>query len=188
MTDTTRRAERPRSWPERLADIRALYPSISDERARVREALADYDLVGRIMRDVLRIGWEAPKRGQRPPLEWSDGSARLRSLAAERAGRITTKPFVDAFRDLAQGHTLDSIANATGISRSQVHRLLREQIPPTTTELAVIADHFDKPPTYFHEYRVHLIQTSISEQLTLAPERSVDVLVRLGVVPIDDDT
>lgn len=184
---TTRRPQdRPRSWPDRLNQIRREYPSTTDDRAAVREALADYDLVGRVMRDILRIGWEAPKRGQRPPLEWTDGSARLRAMSAQRSGRATTKLFAEAFRELAAGATLDALGHALVMSRSQVHRLLRNEIPPTPEELVRIAEHFGKPPTYFHEYRIHLICVSLAEQLTTVPERSIDVAVRLGVHPADD--
>jgi AraC-like DNA-binding protein len=188
MPVTTRRPQdRPRSWPDRLAQIRSEYPSTMDDRATVREALADYDLVGRIMRDILRIGWEAPTRGQRAPLEWNDGSARLRALESQRTGQATTKPFAEAFRELAAGITLDALADALAMSRSQVHRLLRDEIPATPPEIVKVAVYFDKPPTYFHEYRLHLICASIAEQLSAVPERSIDVAVRLGVHPVSDD-
>ena len=178
--------DRARTWPERLGQVQAMYPTLVAERDAMRETLSDYDMVGRIMRDVLRIGWEAPKRGQRPPLEWSDGRARMVALEAQRSGRATTKPFGEAFRDLAAGCTLDALARGIGISRSQVHRLLREEIQPTTAEITAVALYFDKPPTYFHEYRLHLICASLAEQLDAVPERSIDVLVRLGVHPADD--
>lgn len=184
---TRRPQDRPRSWLDRLNQIREQYPSTLDDRARVREALADYDLVGRIMRDVLRIGWEAPKRGQRAPLEWNDGKARLRALEAQRSGGATTKMFPEAFRELAAGATLDALASGLAMSRSQVHRLLRDEIPPTPPELVTIAAYFGKAPTYFHEYRLHLICASLAEQLTAVPERSIDIAVRLGVHPANAD-
>lgn len=184
---TRRPQDRPRSWQDRLNQIRVAYPSTDSDRDQMREALADYDLVGRVMRDVLRIGWEAPKRGQRPPLEWSDGSARLRAMAAQRSGQATTKMFAEAFRELAVGTTLDQLAHGLHMSRSQVHRLMRDEIAPTPPELVTIAAYFDKPPTYFHEYRLHLICSSLAEQLTAVPERSIDIAVRLGVHPALDD-
>lgn len=184
---TRRPLDRPRTWPDRLNQIREQYPSTMDDRARVREALADYDLVGRIMRDILRIGWEAPKRGQRAPLDFTDGTARLRALEAQRKGSATTKMFPDAFRELAAGATLDALATGLAMSRSQVHRLMRDEIPPTPPELVTIALFFGKAPTYFHEYRLHLICASLAEQLTAVPERSIDIAERLGVHPVDDD-
>ena len=170
---------------DRYAQVQESWPSTRADRDQVSEVLADYDLLGRVMRDVLRIGYDAPRRGQRSPLEWSDGQARLRALSAERAGQATTRPFADAFPELASeaGATIDDIAAGADISRSQVHRLLRGHIMATPIEMAKLATYFGKPVTYFTEYRVHLICESMAQQLVAAPERTIDVLVRMGVHP-----
>lgn len=181
MTATAKTA-----WTDRLAAARRSYPSTEDNREAVLDAIADYDLLGRVMRDVLRVGYEPPRRGQRSPLEWSDGQARLRSLAAERSGMATTEVFHRAYPRIAHGLTVDAVADTTGIPAARLF-VIADGGHPTFEEMAAIAAAFGKPPTYFLEYRVQFICSAIATNLLAAPERTIDVLVRLGAHPDDLD-
>lgn len=169
-------------WAERLANVRDQWPQTGHNRDQILDSIADYDRLGQVMRDVLRVGYEPPRRGQRSPLEWSDGHARLRSLAAENAGMATTMPFPDAYARLADGHSADAMADTTGILPERLTELA-DGSDPTGDEMEAIAKAFGKPLTYFLEYRVELIASTIVASLYAAPERTIDVLVRLGVHP-----
>lgn len=168
-------------WADRRTLVHEQWPQTEHSRDQVLEAIADYDLLGRVLRDILRVGYEAPRRGQRSPLEWSDGRARLRSLTAERSGSVTTEPFPAAFKLLVAGHTIDAVADTTGVPVDRL--VIIADGDATCEEMAAIADAFGKPATYFLEYRVQLIAEAIVTNLLASPERSVDVLVRLGVHP-----
>lgn len=175
------------TWPLRLAGVRRSWPSTEQNREQVLDAIADYDLLGRVMRDVLRVGYEPPRRGQRSPLEWSDGQARLRSLAAERSGLASNLPFGEAFARLADGHSVDAMADSTGLHTWVLDALLEGQRDPTAEEMVAIADAFGKPPTYFLEYRITFICAAMATSLLANPERTIDVLVRLGAHPDELD-
>lgn len=177
-----RREFRRRPWGERMAEINDRWPSTTWGQAQWFEVLGDYDLLGRILRDVLKVGYEEPsRRGQRGPLEWSDGMARLRALNAQRDGRVSLEPFPVAFTTLSTGRSITQVARRVEMSRSQVHRFLSGEISPAPSEMEQIAAAFGKPPTFFAEYRVHLITQALANQLMASPESSVDIVHRLGI-------
>lgn len=184
-----RKAGRSVPWAERSHAIRQVVPSTSWGTTDWYDALGDYNLLGRIMRDVLKVGWEPPtRRGQRGPLEWDEGMARMEALTAEREGHITLVEFNEAFAKLAGNRAMRHVAIKVGLTKSQVNRLLLGQIKPTMAELERIAAAFGKPPTFFVEYRVNMICAMIADSLITSPERTVDVLARLnGGLPGRDD-
>lgn len=180
-------AIRQPAWADRLSDVRRDWPSTEHNQAQILDAIADYDLLGRVMRDVLRVGYEAPRRGQRSPLEWSDGQARLRSLAAERSGLASNESFAAAFARLADGHSIEAMADVTGMGIAQLDCLLDGRHAPTDDEMVQIATAFGKPPTYFLEYRIQFICATLATNLAASPERTIDLLVRLGAHPDELD-
>lgn len=83
------------------------------------------------------------------------------------------RPFHEAFTILAGERSLRGLAAKTGISFSQVRRLLRGDTEPSAREMEQVAKGFGKSPGYFLEYRRGVILAAICERLTAIPEASV---------------
>lgn len=166
----------------------------SDRERRVERALAqvpeaatadwsnvlagDYDLVGTIMRDVLRIGNVEVRRGQRPIPEFDDTIASLRAAVGDE--EYTVAPFPDAFRALAAGRSIRSVAHRVGLARNRVDRLLKMQISPTMSDMQKIAAGFKKPVGYFAEFRLAAIVVAVHAALERDPDRTVVMHQRLN--------
>jgi transcriptional regulator with XRE-family HTH domain len=170
-------------WEQRLEAARERWPSCRPD-FDWKSALQDDDLLGRILRDVLRVGYEAPtRRGQRSPLEPEVGMPRLKELRAQHdlASRpFTVKPFVAAFRELIAGrYSRTQLARKTGISRTQIQRLLTGELEPTPPEMELVAAAFGKEPTYFLEFRVALASEYVARRLMTDPELSMRVVRHL---------
>lgn len=172
-TATTRRSERI-PWDDRLATVHRQYPS-TDQRDW-SEALRDYDLMGALIRDILKVESAPKRRGQRPSLDIEAGEARLRQLWGDE---WTTLPFAEAFRLLSGSLSRRAVGERVGVPRATVQRLL-DGLEPTGQEMERIAAAFGKPPTYFREYRVGLVCGFLVEYFADAPEASVALAHRLS--------
>jgi transcriptional regulator with XRE-family HTH domain len=161
-------------WDERLARVHRQWPSTAERDWD--EALRDYELLGGVIRDMLKIEAAPVRRGQRPGLELAAGEARLRQLAGDD---WTTLPFTDAFRLLGGTRTKQDLADHCGLTRHAVSRLLSGSSEPTGTEMEAIAAAFGKPATYFPEYRVALVCAFLVDYFATAPEASVALAHRL---------
>lgn len=158
------------SWDERLDTLHRRFPSTADPYWT--EALQDYSIMGRLIRDTLRVGHTPKRRGSRPMLEIDEGMARLAQLFGDD---YTTVPFNQALVHLAAGRSLTQVARRTGLSRSKVDRLMRGAAP-SGREMAMVAAGFHKPSTYFMEYRVGLVCAAVAERLMAAPDASVGLV------------
>lgn len=133
--------------------------------------------MGRAIRETIRVDGTPTRRGARPLLDADDGMARFRQLFGED---YTTLDFAEAFRILAGARSLTALARRTGLSRSQVHRLLAGSAP-TGREMEMVAQAFGKLPVYFVEYRIGLVCAAMAEHLARAPETSVGLVRQLGL-------
>lgn len=168
-------------WEAQRAAVYARYPSAAEEDWTA--ALADYDLMGRLIRDVLRVGHTPKQRGSRPELERDEALSRLNQL---RGDDYTMLPFPEAFRALARWdpdtptRSLTNIARRVDIPRSRTHRLLTGESKPSHADLEQIAAAFGRRPTYFAEYRIALVVAAIEAHLEAAPEATVGIVRQLG--------
>ncbi len=164
------------SWDERLREVQRLYPSAADPTWL--DALGDFELMGAVLRDALRVGHTPKRRGSRPLLNAEDGEVRLRQLFGDD---YTTLPFAEAFRVLVEsrGLSVRQVARKTGLSRSHAHRLMLGQVAPTGRDMEMAASGLSKPAVYFLEYRVGLLLAAVAQHLTEAPETSVGLVRQL---------
>jgi transcriptional regulator with XRE-family HTH domain len=187
----TRLRRRKEPWDRQVKRIEAQFPSVRPDFDWY-EALESPELLGKFLHDLANIGWEKPvRRGQRARLARDEGLVRiaalfeggasLSGLHAESAGEASMESFVDAFTELVaeRGHSLSRIAELTGISRSEIHRLQRGERAPTGYDMECIARAYGKEPTFFVEYRVGLLTMALLERLQAAPELTVHALRQL---------
>jgi transcriptional regulator with XRE-family HTH domain len=178
------------SWDERLKLIQQQFasaPLMGDESDETQKAWVkafgrDPDLMGRILRDVLKADQAVPGRpGPRPALN----AVKAEPVVDEWLGRdpllrpYTLMPFQEAFTMLAGDRSLTAVARKCGLPRSQVHRLLRGEIQPTKEMMVKIAEGFGKAPSYFIEFRIGMIASAMIRRLSDSPERSVKVWEQL---------
>jgi transcriptional regulator with XRE-family HTH domain len=171
-------------WEERLALIRQFLPSsplmgpesAETEAAWRRAFERDVDLMGRILRDLLKADQAVPGRpGPRPALNPVKVGPQVDVLLGndplERP--YTLQPFREAFTLLVGDRSLTQVARRTGLSRSHVHRFLRGEMVPTREAMEQIAVGFGKEASYFVEYRIAIIVSAIVNGLVSFPEKSV---------------
>lgn len=166
----SQKGEKKLAWDERVDLIERQFPSV--EALDWRRAFdRDLDLFAWIMKDVLKVDAAEPGRsGPKPSVDYRSGVRRFRQLMGDD---YSMRPFHEAFSILAGDRSLSSLAAKTGVSRSQVRRLLRGEIEPSATEMELIAKGFSKSPGYFLEYRRGVVLAAIHERLTAVPEASV---------------
>lgn len=166
------------SWDKRVELIRQQFPlalSLDWKAAFDR----DPDLFAWILQDILKADCATPGRsGPKPNVDYRKAAGRLRLLMGED---YSTLPFTEAFTVLAGGRSLTSLARKTGLSRSQVHRLLRGGSIPDSYEMEEIAKAFGKPAGYFREYRLGLVVAALTERLEDHPEATVKYWKELAI-------
>lgn len=163
------------TWDQTVARVHVQYPNTAS--LDWREALKDYDLMGRVMRDVLRVGNTPQRRGHRPLPDFDAGMALFRQLRGED---FTVLPFTEAFAALAATRSGRGLAHKTGITRTQVQRLLTG-VRPSLVELELIAEAFGKTPFFFQEYRNAHICALLAAELDRSPETSIGIVRGLGL-------
>lgn len=168
-----RRAQRI-DWDKTLERAHRQYPSSGD--VDWTGALRDYEMLGRLVGELLRVeSTPQARRGQRPVLT-SDDKVRLRQLLGDD---YTTLGFANAFASLAGNLSRTQLATKTGLARTQVHRLLSDTAVASADDMEAIAAAFGKAPTFFAEYRKGLIMSVIERHLEASPEASVGFVKQL---------
>ena len=164
------------SWDKRYDVIKTQFPD--PKTFDWRKAFdKDLDLFARIMRDVLKVDQAVPGRpGPRPALDYDRGVKSLRQMMGQD---YSTLPFPDTFQFLAGDRSLSHTARKTGLSRSQVHRLLRGESQPDVNEMTMVAEAFGKHPSFFLEYRAAFVVAALSEKLLNAPEATIGFYRRI---------
>lgn len=152
-------------WKERMELIHEHFPSTTN--AEWAKGLDETD-IGRIIRDILKFDQVEPGRsGPRPGLEYDKGMQSWRDLTGQEYSEL---PFHKAFAVLARENSLTVVSRKTNISRSRVHRLLRNEEAPTVNDLRQVAEAYGRRPAYFLEYRCEYIVAAISLRLSKEPE------------------
>ncbi len=162
-------------WDQRLAEVAHTYPSCRDSWV---PALRDYELMGRMIRDLLRVSSSPGRRGQRPLPEVDAGMDELRRMWGDD---YSTLPFPEAFSALTADRSLTPLVRKTGISRTKLQDLRRGKARPSGDDMEKIAAALKKTPAYFLEYRVGAVCAAIADHLRSAPEASIGAARSIGV-------
>lgn len=170
----------PWSGPWRSA-ASATFPSTVNMRWAAAFS-ADADLLGRVLRDILKAEKAVPGRhGPRPGLDFvGDMPAldRLRGLDPSRRP-YSLLPFAEAFGLLLGGRSVRNAARRLEMTPTRIHRLRSGKATPTMAEMEAIAAAFDKHPAYFREYRTWAIHVAVVDALDRQPDVSVTFYERL---------
>jgi transcriptional regulator with XRE-family HTH domain len=165
-------------WDERLALIKRVFPSCDGDLDWNKAFTRDVEMVGHILQDVLKADQSIASPGRPGP------RAKLDPLRAEpvydrwmgkdpTARPYSLLPFCESFAVLIGDESLRHVSRKTGIPRTQIARLLHDEIAPTGVMMETIAAAFGKRPSYFLEYRIGAIASSIMTKLTGNPDKSV---------------
>lgn len=164
-------------WDSIVDTIKRERPSLSDPQwASTIAQHMDEDVLGSIIADIIKVEDSTHGRGVRIIPNEQVALARLNDL---RNGGFTTQPFAVAMRHITAGRSLSGIAAKTGISRSQVRRLLNGTCQPRVHEMKAIAEAYGRKPWYFAEWRVQMITAAISDYLTEQPEHTINLTKRM---------
>lgn len=164
------------NWDERRELVVEHFPAAGEQDWR---ELANADSsFERMLQDILKFDQaEEGRSGPRPNLDWEKGIRSWRQITGQD---YTGLPFPQAFRAVARdrsgrAHSLSTIANKTGISRSRVHRLINGHEEPDMQSIALVATAYGKKPSFFVEYRAEIIARRLITVLSQNPEYSVSV-------------
>lgn len=163
---------------QKLAEAKRRFPSI--ERLDWERAFTqDPALMGAIIHDILKADAAEGTTGRRPHLgpEVATGP-RLRQLLGEDH---TTLSFDEAFSLLVGEMRLSTVAAKTGMSKTQVWRLLRGKTAPSADEMEKVAVAFRRHPSYFAEWRATWVLALLARRLERLPEATVGYYRRLSL-------
>lgn len=133
-----------------------------------------FELMGKPIRDLLRVGNTPVRRGSRPDLSTAEYEARYRDLFE---AEYTNQRFPEALKSLiASTEGVRDVARRSGLQHSRVWRLSTGEVTPQLHDIQQIAEAFHKPLTYFVEYRVALVCGTFASYL----EQNHEVAVRLA--------
>lgn len=174
-----------RDWAERIGRVKEEYPSIDglDWEKVFRQ---DPGLMANIVHDILEVdAYEMAiaegsysAGGRRPDITHDAKSEqRLRQFRGEDH---TTLVFAEAFTLMTGDMRLSTLARKTGISKTQVWRLLRAQVHPSADEMEKIATAFRRHPSYFAEWRMGWVLGILARRLETSPEATVGFYKRLA--------
>lgn len=164
-------------WKERYAVVVEQFPSV--ETLDWERAFRDPELLGRVLRDILKADQAQGKQsgpGPRPVLDGAEGFERYRQLAGDDYAYV---PFVEAFKALVGDRSIRHVSSITGINPTMVFKLLHGQREPDLYLMEEIASGFKKHPSFFMEYRVAYIIGSLAHFITKAPETTVSLYDRI---------
>lgn len=162
-------------WDQRLKLIEQQFPGAIDPDWNV--ILRDPDVLGRLLRDILKVDQIEPGRaGPRPNLDYERGMRTWREITGSDFSEL---PFGQALRVLSRGQSYTAIARKTKLSRSRVYRLIQGWEQPTVDDLRACASAYGKKPAFFAEYRAEFIMASIAARLAKETEMTIAVYVNL---------
>jgi hypothetical protein len=173
-------------WDERVALINRTFPSapLMGPESNYTEHMwrlafdRDPELLGRILKDILRADQSADGKGRPGPRPQLD-AARARPVVDKwidhdpRTLPYTNLPFGEAFTMLADGRSSRHVASMTGIPRMTVFRLMKGEITPNSEMLLKAAQGFKKQPSFFVEWRIGVVASAIMGALAESPDKSV---------------
>lgn len=158
-----------------LQAIKDRFPSI-EKLDWDRAFAADIDLWGRVLRDIVKVGQDnTGKPGPRAPLSQKDAAADLRFLMNDEHTMLPLREIVPI---LSQGMSIRELAEATGLNRNVVHRLMTGVNEPDANEIEHFAKAFRKDPSFFTEYRILYVLSALEAHMSKYPESSVSAYIK----------
>lgn len=159
-----------KNWQKKIAEIQSTVPGTSqiDWGSLFK---ADPKILGDLVNDIIKV--EVSQKG-RP----GKRSAKSADLIERDLLKLTNEDFAFlAFpkaMEVAMGDkSVRDVAKSSYLSKSTVHRLLRGDGAPVTSEqIEAIAPAVGKDPSYFLEYRAMYVCSAIYEMLIASPESS----------------
>lgn len=169
-------ASRKEAWQERAKEIYEKFPEV--ETFDWNTALAeDGTFFALVLRDMIKLDSSAPGRsGPRPTLERADAQEQLDQIFGRD---FSLEPFRQALEAMANGASVRSIANRTGLNRNTVHRLRVGEIEPDPWHMEQLARGWGKHPSYFLEWRILYIAKAIATRLEANPESSIRIFKQM---------
>jgi transcriptional regulator with XRE-family HTH domain len=162
-------------WQRRVKLVEEIFPSTT--KLDWNRAFSDIDLLGRVLRDILKVDQTEPGRsGPRPVLDRARATARLRQFMGKD---YTELSFPDALRVLANGRSVRGIAAKTGLDVTMVQRLLTGGRFVDVPIMEQVALAYKKDPSYFMEFRVMYILAALADRMDMMPEMTVDLYKRI---------
>ncbi len=157
-------------WAERAAAVKTAYP-LSTEIDWYSVFSEDPAILGLIINDIYKLDQSrSGKPGKRPSLTEDSTADKLKKM---HGLDYTEKGFVEAFKALCGDRSVRAVASKIQLDKSYVHRLLTGAAFPPVETMAVIAKSFNKDPSYFLEYRIHMVLGALEQKLQEFPESSV---------------
>lgn len=162
-------------WEERVGLIDEQFPGIRDADWNI--ILKDPDILGRLLKDILKVDQIEPGRaGPRPNLNYERGMQTWREITGQDYCEL---PFVDALRLLTKGQAVRVVARKAHIAKTRMDRLMRGVDRPTADDLRAIAAAYGKRPAYFAEYRAEYVTAAIVARLAEEPELTITIYTKL---------
>lgn len=170
----------PMNSKERRSKIYEVFPSTAS--LNWKKALDnDPDILGRMLRDILKLDQLVPGRPGTRSLDQTRAEPTLdRMMGRDPTERpYSLLPFNEAFRLLLGKRSMRSAQAKFGLSKSKIHRFLNGTADPTAVEMETIASALGKAPSFFLEYRVRSITSSIHQSLQDLPEESIPLYEKM---------
>lgn len=162
-------------WKHRVELIKEEFPHVADRDWH--GILKDEDVLGRILKDILKVDQMEPGRaGPRPNLDYERGLQTWKEMTGQD---YSESPFCESFHWLIRGQSRTTVARKTNLSRTKVHRLLVGTEQPTIDELRVIAEAYGKKPAFFVEYRAEYIMAAVAMELHKRTEMAAHLYTKL---------
>lgn len=153
-------------WVEKEKRIREEHPEALDVTwdSVMR---GDSDLFARIIGDVVKSSSGGSRPGKRPTLSRDDAFEKFNQLTGQD---FSEYDFYTTFNIMCGKRSVRAIASKTGLGKSYVFKLMRQEAYPSYETMERIAKGFKKDPSFFLEYRIGLVTSIIIEFLEDSPE------------------
>jgi len=164
------------SWAERSDLIHKTFPSINNINW-VEVFQTDPQVLGRLVNDILKLDGATPgKPGKRPNIAPEQASERLAQMTGEDFSMLK---FPEAFKILKADRSVRHLARLCSMNHSEAHRLLMGVKEPNVEIMRIVAQAFNKQPSYFLEYRIAFVVSYMCEIMMDVPETSAVQYMKL---------
>ena len=159
-------------WHERFEVIQKNFLSV-EQLDWHKVFMDDPEILGNMINDMLKMSVPGKGRpGKRPALQREEAEQLFSKLTGENYSQESFATTFSALKELS-GKSIRVLGEELGLDKMLVHRLLNGKQDPSLEQMEMIANHFNKPPAYFLEWRISYILTFIHELLTEYTESSI---------------
>jgi hypothetical protein len=139
--------------------------------------LRDNDVLGRLLKDILKVDQIEPGRaGPRPNLDYERGMQTWKEITGQDFSEL---PFPQAFQALTKNQSFTTISRRISQGRTRTYELWNGLTSPTIDDMRIIAKAYGKKPAYFAEYRAEFILAHITARLIAETEMTIAIYTRL---------